>query len=151
MSVRKYSLVVAAAALLVASISLSSTSLAAQLVNRSGSCADIQKNDTNDGTPMLLFHCHGTPNENWTLTGGTLSGENGVCLDVLGSAPNDGAQIIVVQCNGRPSQKWQVINGQIIGLGGKCLDLQAGSTADRTPLVLATCNLSSDSQQWSLQ
>src|ERR1700755_1962080 len=84
MSARKLSLVAATAVLLVASISLSNPSRAAQLVSRSGSCADIQLNDTNDGTPMILFHCHGTPNENWTLTGGTLSGENGVCLDVLG-------------------------------------------------------------------
>jgi Ricin-type beta-trefoil lectin domain len=151
MSVRKNSLVLATAVLLVASISVSSTSRAAQLVNRSGSCADIQQNDTNDGTPMILFHCHGTPNENWVLSAGTLSGENGVCLDVLGSAPRDGSQVIVVQCNGRLSQKWEVIAGQVIGLGGKCLDLQGGSVADRTPLVLATCNPSSDSQQWSLQ
>jgi hypothetical protein len=151
MSVRKYSLVIATAVLLVATISLSSISRAAQLVSRSGSCADIQQNDTNDGTPMILFHCHGTPNENWVLSTGTLSGENGVCLDILGSAPKDGAQVIVVQCNGRLSQKWQVIGGQIIGLGGKCLDLQAGSTADRTPLVITTCNPSFDSQQWSLQ
>jgi hypothetical protein len=151
MSVRKYSLVLATAALLVASISLSSTSRAAQLVNSSGACADIQQNDTSDGTPMILFHCHGTPNENWVLSGGTLSGENTVCLDILGSVPKDGAQVIVVQCNGRPSQKWQVINGQIIGLGGKCLDLQGGSTTDRTPLVLGTCNTASGTQQWSLQ
>src|ERR1700679_4140286 len=130
MAVRKYSLALATAVLFVASISMSSTSRAAQLVNRSGSCADIQQNDTNDGTPMILFHCHGTPNENWVLSTGTLSGENGVCLDILGSAPKDGAQVIVVQCNGRLSQKWQVIGGQIIGLGGKCLDLQGGSTAD---------------------
>jgi hypothetical protein len=151
MSARKLSLVVATAVLLVASISLSHPLHAAQLVSRSGSCADIQQNVTNDGTPMLLFHCHGTPNENWILSGGTLSGENGVCLDVLGSVPKDGAQIIVVQCNGRASQKWQVISGQVIGLGGKCLDLQGGGTDDRTPLVLATCNPSSNSQQWSLQ
>jgi ricin-type beta-trefoil lectin protein len=151
MSVRKYSLVLATSVLLVASISLSSTSRAAQLVSSAGGCADIQQSDTNDGTPMILFHCHGTPNENWVLSGGTLSGENGVCLDILGSVPKDGAQVIVVQCNGRPSQKWQVIVGQIIGLGGKCLDLQGGSTADRTPPVIATCVPSSQSQQWSLQ
>jgi Ricin-type beta-trefoil lectin domain len=124
---------------------------AAQLVSSSGSCADIPQNDTNDGTPMILFHCHGTPNENWVLSGGTISGENGVCLDVMGSVPKEGAQIIIVQCNGRPSQKWQVVNGQVIGLGNKCLDLQGGSSGDRTPLVLSTCSATSQSQQWSFQ
>jgi hypothetical protein len=124
---------------------------AAQLVSSSGSCADIPQNDTHDGTPMILFHCHGTPNENWVLSGGTISGENGVCLDVMGAVPKEGAQIIIVQCNGRPSQKWQVINGQVIGLGNMCLDLQGGSSADRTPLVLSTCNATSQTQQWSFQ
>ena len=81
---------------------------AAQIVNNSGSCVDIQHGDTSDGTPMMLFHCHGSPNQNWILTGGTVSGENGVCLDVSGSVPRDGTPIIVVQCNGRSSQKWQV-------------------------------------------
>jgi hypothetical protein len=123
----------------------------AQLLSSSGACADIPQNDTNDGTPMILFHCHGTPNENWVLSGGTISGENGVCLDILGSQPKEGAQIIIVQCNGRPSQRWQVIGGQVIGLGNKCLDLQGGSTADRTPLVLATCRASSPTQQWTFQ
>jgi hypothetical protein len=116
-----------------------------------GGCADIQRGDTSDGTPMMLFHCHGSPNQNWILTGGTVSGENGVCLDVSGSVPKDGTPIIVVQCNGRPSQKWQVTNGQIVGLGGKCLDLQGGSTFDRTALVITTCNPTSQSQQWSIQ
>ena len=124
---------------------------AAQIVNSSGGCADIQRGDTSDGTPMMLFHCHGSPNQNWILTGGTVSGENGVCLDVSGSVPKDGTPIIVVQCNGRPSQKWQVTNGQIVGLGGKCLDLQGGSTFDRTALVITTCNPTSQSQQWSIQ
>jgi hypothetical protein len=124
---------------------------AAQLVNSSGSCADIPRGDTNDGTPVNLFHCHGSPNQNWVVGGGTISGENGVCLDVLGSAAKDGVAVIIVQCNGRPSQRWQVANGQLIGLGNMCLDLQGGSTADRTPLILATCNQSSPSQQWSVQ
>ena len=151
MSTRKSFLLAATALLLMASAGLTTTSHAAQLVNGNGACTDIQRNDTHDGTPVILFHCHGTPNENWVLSAGTFAGEDGVCLDVLGSEAKDGAQIIVVQCNGRPSQKWQIINGQVIGSGNKCLDLLDGSTADRTPLVLATCNPSSTSQQWTLQ
>lgn len=123
---------------------------AAQLLSSSGSCADIQRGDTHDGTPMILFHCHGSPNQNWVVASGAITGENGVCLDVMGSQPKDGAQIIVVQCSGVPSQKWQIANGQIIGLGNKCVDLQGGSTAERTPLILTTCS-SSPSQQWSIQ
>jgi Ricin-type beta-trefoil lectin domain len=148
---RRLSLALPAAAAVLALGTLAGPVCAAQLVNSSGSCVDIQRNDTHDGTPLILFHCHGSPNQNWVVSGGTISGEGGVCVDVLGSAPNEGAQIIIVQCNGRPSQKWQVVNGQLIGLGNKCLDLQGASSADRTPLILSTCNTGSPGQQWSIQ
>jgi Ricin-type beta-trefoil lectin domain len=140
-----------AAALMVFCFVGSPAVLAAQLVSSGASCIDIPRQDTSDGTPLQLFHCHGSPNQNWIVSGGTISGENGVCLDILGSQPKDGAQVIIVHCNGAPSQRWQVANGQLIGLGNKCLDLQGGSTTDRTPLILATCNQSSPSQQWTVQ
>lgn len=124
---------------------------AAQLIGASGSCADIQQGNTADGTPMILFHCHGSPNQNWVISNGTINGTSGVCLDVMGSAPRDGAAVIVVQCNGRASQKWQVVGGQITGLGGKCLDVQGGGSDDRTPLVINTCAPGIGSQIWSVQ
>jgi cytochrome c len=124
---------------------------AAQIVGAGGSCADIQQGNTADGTPMILFHCHGSPNQNWVLSNGTINGTNGVCLDVMGSAARDGAQVIIVQCNGRASQKWQIVDGQIMGLGGKCLDTQGGSTDDRTPLVLNSCAPGIAGQIWTIQ
>jgi hypothetical protein len=124
---------------------------AAQLVGSSGSCADIPHGDTADGTPIILFHCHGSPNQNWVISSGTIGGMSGVCVDIMGSAPKDGAQIIIVQCNGRTSQKWQVVNGQIVGLGGKCLDVLGGGSDDQTPLVLKTCAPGVGSQIWSVQ
>ena len=124
---------------------------AAQIVvTNSVECIDIPHQQTVDGTPVSLFNCHGSPNQQWTIANGQITGMSGVCLDVMGSAPTEGAQIIIVACNGRASQKWSVSHGQIIGLGGKCLDVTAGSTQDGAPLILAACN-SSPSQQWSLQ
>jgi hypothetical protein len=116
----------------------------------SGECFDIPHGLVADGSPVNQFHCHGSPNEQWTISNGQISGLGGSCLDVMGSAPTDGAQIIIVACNGRASQKWSVSQGQIIGLGGKCIDVTSASTQDGAPLILATCN-SSPSQQWSLQ
>lgn len=136
---------------LLAAAALSPSAWAAQLISSGGSCADIQGGNTADGTPMIIFHCHGSPNQSWVLAQGTITGAAGTCLDVMGSTPNDGAQIIVVQCNGRPSQKWQVAHGQVIGLGGKCLDIQGGGGEDRTPLVLQTCSGASATQQWTIQ
>ena len=124
---------------------------AAQLEGASnGECIDIPHQNTADGTPMSLFHCHGSPNEQWTISGGQVMGMGGSCLDVLGSAAVDGAQIIIVACNGRPSQKWSFVNGQIVGIGGKCVDTSGGGSLDHTPVILMTCS-SAPSQQWSVQ
>jgi len=124
---------------------------AAQLISTLGNCADIQRGVTEDGTPVIQFHCHGSPNQSWVVASGNLQGVNGTCLDVMGSVPNDGAQIIVVHCNGRDSQKWQIVGGQIVGLGHKCLDIQGGGAGgDGSPLILNTCKPTA-SQQWTVQ
>jgi hypothetical protein len=124
---------------------------AAQIViANSVECIDIPHQQTDDGTPVSLFNCHGSPNQQWTISNGQITGMSGVCLDVMGSAPKDGAQIIIVHCNGRDSEKWAIANGQIVGIGGKCLDVVGGSAQDHAALIIATC-ASSPSQQWSVQ
>ena len=74
-------------------------SQAAQIAGTtSGECIDIPHGVAADGTQINQFHCHGTPNEQWTLSNGQISGLGGSCLDVMGSAPTEGAQIIIVAC-----------------------------------------------------
>jgi hypothetical protein len=124
---------------------------AAQIViANSVECIDIPHQQTDDGTPLSLFNCHGSPNQQWTIANGQITGMSGTCLDVMGSAPNDGAQVIIVHCNGRDSEKWTLANGQIVGIGGKCLDVAGGAAQDHAALIIATCT-SSHSQQWSVQ
>jgi Ricin-type beta-trefoil lectin domain len=137
--------------LMVASLSCALLGHAAQLVGTNNSeCIDVPRQNTADGTPISLFHCHGSPNQQWIISNGQIAGLGGSCLDVQGSAAIDGAQIIIVACNGRPSQKWSLANGQIIGIGGKCVDTSGGGTIDHTPLILVTCS-AAPSQQWSVQ
>jgi hypothetical protein len=124
---------------------------AAQLVGtHSGECIDVPNRNTADGTPMSLFHCHGSPNQQWVIGNGQITGIGGSCLDVQGSAATDGAPIIIVACNGRSSQKWSIANGQIVGISGKCIDTSGGDSSDHTPLILMTCS-AAPSQQWSVQ
>jgi Ricin-type beta-trefoil lectin domain len=124
---------------------------AAQIViTNSVECVDIPHGEAVDGTPLSLFTCHGSPNQQWTIANGQISGMSGVCLDVMGSAPNEGAQVIIVHCNGRASEKWTVSQGQIVGIGGKCLDIAGGNPQDHATLIIASCS-SSASQQWSIQ
>src|SRR5271168_1434721 len=130
---------------------LSLGAYAAQLAGATnGECIDIPHQNTADGTPMSLFRCHGSPNQQWTISNGQVMGMAGSCLDVQGSAAVDGAQIIIVACNGRLSQKWSFVNGQIVGIGGKCINTSSGGSMDHTPVILMTCS-SAPSQQWSVQ
>jgi hypothetical protein len=124
---------------------------AAQIViTNSVECVDIPHGQAVDGTPLSLFNCHGSPNQQWTVANGQITGMSGVCLDIMGSAANDGAQVIIVHCNGRSSEKWTLANGQIIGIGGKCLDISGGNARDHATLIISSCS-SSPSQQWSVQ
>jgi hypothetical protein len=124
--------------------------LGAQILSSAGGCVDVRDGVTADGTPIVLFECHGSPNQRWFIGRGEIAENFGSCLDVQGSDGVDGAAIILVTCNGRPSQHWRVVDGQIIGIGNKCLDSADSAGADLTPLVLAECKVTL-SQRWTIE
>ena len=103
-----------------------------------------------DGTPLILFHCHGSANQSWTLTNGQIVGIGGSCVDVQGSTPIGGSPAILVHCDGAPSQRWNILNGNISGIGGKCLDVLEETGNDRTPIILAPC-AGRPTEQWAAQ
>jgi len=110
-----------------------------QLIGRQGECVDVQDGGTADGAPIVVVHCHGSPNQRWFVQNGVISENYGSCIDVQGAAPNDGAALVLVTCSGTSSQQWSIVAGQIIGLGKKCLTETGGITADQTPLILFSC------------
>jgi hypothetical protein len=124
--------------------------IGAQLIGRDGECVDVQDGGTADGTPIVVVHCHGSPNQRWFIKNGVISENFGSCIDVQNTSPNDGAAIVLVTCNGSPSQQWSVSGGQIVGMVNKCLTETGGITADQTPLILFTCN-SNPGQIWTVR
>jgi hypothetical protein len=124
--------------------------LGALILAGGGSCVDVRDGVTTDGTPIVLFQCHGSPNQRWFIGRGQIAENFGSCMDVQGSAAVDGAPVILVTCNARPGQQWRVVDGQIIGIGDKCLDSADGGSGDLTPLVLAQCK-GTPSQRWTIQ
>jgi hypothetical protein len=121
-----------------------------ELIGISGACADVQDGLTADGTPIVLFQCVGSPNQEWFIGNGQIADNVGSCIDVLGGAALDGAPIVLVTCNGTPSQHWRIAKDRIVGIGGKCIDAMAGGTANLTPLILSRCE-DIPSQTWTLQ
>jgi hypothetical protein len=124
--------------------------IGAQLIGSSGSCADLRDGVTADGTPIVLFQCHGSPNQRWFIRNGGISQNVGSCIDVQGGAAVEGSPIILVSCNGTPSQRWGITNGEIVGVGGLCLGAVGGSSADLTPLILTPCKFT-PGELWTVQ
>jgi Ricin-type beta-trefoil lectin domain len=124
--------------------------LGAQILSSVGGCIDVRDGATADGTPIVLFQCHGSPNQRWFIGQGEIEENYGSCLDVQGSAGVAGSVIILVTCNGRPSQQWRVVDGQIMGIGDKCLDSAGSAAVNLTPLTLADC-AGTPSQKWTIQ
>jgi hypothetical protein len=64
-----------------------------------------------NGTPLLLWDCHGNPDQRWVLTPeGLLKNQfAGKCvgLDNRGSTAN-GSGLIVWDCHGNPDQRWSI-------------------------------------------
>jgi hypothetical protein len=124
--------------------------IGAQLMGSSGSCADLRDGVTADGTPIILFQCHGSSNQRWFIRNGGISQNVGGCIDVQGGAAVEDSPIILVSCNGAASQRWSITNGEIVGVGALCLSAMGGATADLTPLVLSPCKATAG-QLWTVQ
>lgn len=124
--------------------------IGAQLAGRQGECVDVQDGGTADGTPLVVVHCHGSPNQRWFVQNGVISENYGSCIDVRGATPTDGAALVLVTCSGALSQQWSIVAGQIIGLGKKCLTETGGITADQTPLILFSCTADAG-QLWTVR
>jgi hypothetical protein len=122
---------------------------AAEIVGIDGQCLDVQGGGTADDTPVLLYHCHNTANQQWFYRNGQIVGSSGKCLDVQRGDTVDGTRIVLFHCHDGPNQQWSFYNGHIVGFGGKCLDAQGGSAADGTPIILFRCH-GARNQQWSM-
>jgi hypothetical protein len=121
---------------------------AAEIVGIDGQCLDVQGGGKADGTPVILYHCRGTPNQQWFYSAGQIVGSGGKCLDIQGGKADDGARIVMFHCHGGPNQQWSFYNSQIVGMGGKCLDAEGGRAADGTAVVLFHCHGAAN-QRWS--
>jgi Ricin-type beta-trefoil lectin domain/Ricin-type beta-trefoil lectin domain-like len=115
-------------------------------------CLDAQGGGTEDRTPIILFDCHGGPNQLWVITrnGSVVFGiGSNKCLDAEGGNSVNGTRIILFNCHGGLNQQWTLggPSGPIVGIGGKCIDVQGADAANLTPIILFDCHGGAN-QQW---
>lgn len=121
--------------------------LAAEIVGIGGKCFDVKSANHANGTPVILWPCHGKANQQWNMVDGLIVGLAGKCLDVKGGSSANGTSVILWQCHGKPNQRWNLVDGKIVGLAGKCLDVNGGGTANGTSVILWPCHGKAN-QQW---
>jgi hypothetical protein len=121
-----------------------------QIIGLADKCLDVTGNNPADGTPVILWPCHGGPNQKWTLTKGQIVGLANKCLDVSGGSTANGARVILWPCHGGANQHWQVRNGEVLGIVDKCLDVNGGNPADGTPIISWSCH-GGTNQIWAVK
>jgi glucose/arabinose dehydrogenase len=114
-----------------------------------GKCVDIYQALSADGTPTLLYTCHGQTNQQWTPSEDGTIKALGKCLDARGTALRTPA--VLWTCDGSEGQKWlPQANGTLRNArAGLCLDATNGSSANGTRLILYTCHTALN-QKWVL-
>lgn len=114
-----------------------------------GQCVDIYKASSADGTPTVLYTCHGNPNQQWTrYEDGTIR-SLGKCLDARSTAIR--SEAVLWTCDGSPGQKWVPrTDGTLLNVrSGQCLDAMGASSANGTRLIIYTCHTNAN-QKWVL-
>src|SRR5579862_2454127 len=96
----------------------SGTANAATLsIQGSANCVNVQGDNTANLTPVILWPCGGTFNEQWEYVDGVFHGigtANGVdkCLDIVGDGTAAGTRVDLYTCkNGAQNQQWIIENG----------------------------------------
>ena len=113
-------------------------------------CIDDLGDATKNDTPVVMWGCNGTPEQNWTIeTDGTIQ-INGKCLDVYRDGKKNKTRVELWTCHSGLNQQWQAVAGTLVNpISGKCLDDPRFNTANGTQLEIYTCN-GGRNQRWVL-
>jgi hypothetical protein len=122
-------------------------------------CVDVPGSSTSPGTPLQIFHCHGsTPdgaNQLWGFSGppgGPWTIQNkasGRCMKPANDSGVSGTRVIQAVCDGSQDEEWTIgsgndfdpshvtlVNPQVFG---ECLAAANTSDQNQTPLVMMPC------------
>ncbi|RKS73842.1 glucose/arabinose dehydrogenase [Motilibacter peucedani] len=110
----------------------------------SGRCLDVYRGSTTAGTPLIVWDCHGTANQRWTLpSDGTLRVFAGSrCAQPAGGSTARGVAVEVAACTGSPAQRWTLTSGGTLvnAAASLCLDVLQARTAAGSAVGVWTCH-----------
>jgi hypothetical protein len=118
-----------------------------------GKCLDDFHSVGNNGNPIDMYSCNGTPIQNWAFEpDGSIRVYGNKCVTVrtLGRV---GTKVVLWTCSaGNRGQHWGVVrNGDLsseFSIGGLCLAIPSMTAADGSQLVMARCTLADTRIHW---
>ena len=113
-------------------------------------CLDVEGASQTNGTAVIIWDCHGQPNQSWTSNSvQELRVYGSKCLDVYGAGTANGTPVIIWDCHGQANQQWRFnADGTITAVGsGRCLSLVSNGTANGTRTQIWDCT-GAASQRW---
>lgn len=121
--------------------------LASQVSNR---CLDDANSNTTNGNPVIIWDCHGGPNQQWATSPAETMAVQGKCLDATAHGTSPGTRVEIWDCNGGANQQWTLgSDATLRGVeSGLCLGVTAGATTNNSATELQTCD-GSPSQRWT--
>jgi hypothetical protein len=118
-----------------------------------GKCMDDLHSVGNNGNPVDMYSCNGTPIQNWTFEpDGSIRVYGNKCVTVrtLGRA---GTKVVLWTCGARNrGQHWAVVRtgymSAELSIGGVCLAVPSMTAADGTQLVTGRCTATDPRVHW---
>lgn len=113
-----------------------------RIVGLAGRCLDVAGARSADGTPIIIWDCHGGANQRWTVTPGGSISSLGRCLATEGGGTANGTRVVLRGCDGSATQRWEAQpNGNLRNAGsGKVLDVAGYEGRPGTPTQIWDAN-----------
>jgi len=124
---------VATVALVLAGMGIATPALASgsPIVGLAGKCVDVTSGVSSNGTPIVLWSCHGGANQAWSVPGDDTLRSLNKCLDVRWGSTSPGAPVQLWDCNGSGAQQWVVNGMNLVNPRSRlCLDVPGSNSAD---------------------
>ena len=117
---------------------------------RKSKCVDDSGGSKVNDTKIVMWHCNGSAQQDWTIQADRTIQIYGKCMDIYRDEKTNKAPVELWTCTGGANQQWRPRNGTLVNpVSGKCLDDPGFKTTNGTQLELYTCNGGAN-QQWKL-
>jgi hypothetical protein len=124
-----------------------------QIIGFNNRCIDVSGGGAApaNGTPVIIYDCHGGANQKWEFAADGTLRSLGKCLDVTDANPNNGTLLQVTGCGTQAAQKFTLQSNGLLRTalaGGRCVDVKDRNPANAARLQLWDCNPGQDNQTW---